>query len=126
MSAETDDSSDGDNASFQEIDWDEETPFRVLSDLGFYPYSGEDGDLFRKHGLAGWRVSVHGRHSLRIQKKGRIHKGRAQWNTKREWTTPEDENGLPDRDAELDMDVIAEFEESLKTLIEQGTLEHDE
>lgn len=42
--------------------------YNALEERGFFAYSGEDGDLYRKHGLAGWRISVYP-WSVRIQTK---------------------------------------------------------
>jgi hypothetical protein len=57
--------------------------YQALEDLGFFAYSGEDGDLYRKHGLGGWRVQVYWGTDLAIQKK--VH----DWAGKR-WITGAD------------------------------------
>lgn len=108
---------------FSEVEWDEGTAFRVLADQGFFPYSGADGDLFRKHGVAGWRVSVGGRYLVRIQKKGpKIH-GRNTWNTKREFhTEPQAADRYLQALGELPPEAIEDFEEELTTLVENGEL----
>lgn len=102
---------------WSDSEFEDGTAFAVLQEYGFFPYSGADGDLFRKHGLAGWRVSVYGRYLIRIQKKGRRVHGRNTWRTQREWRT--------DRDQELDAEAIDEFETALATLVETGELEND-
>lgn len=99
---------------FADVDWEPGTPFAVLADYGFFAYSGEDGDLLRKHGLPGWRVSVYGRYLVRIQKNGRYWRGHQYWNTKREWRVPQGE--------ELDEEAIEEFDARLGYLIEHGEL----
>ena len=43
--------------------------YQALEDLGFFAYSGEDGDLYRKQGLGGWRVQVYWGTDLAIHKK---------------------------------------------------------
>jgi len=43
--------------------------YQALENLGFFAYSGEDGDLYRKHGLGGWRVQVYWGTDLAIHKK---------------------------------------------------------
>jgi len=100
--------------SFSDADWDQGTPFRVLADLGFFPYSGADGDLFRKQGLAGWRVSVYGRSLVRIQQKGRKFRGRNTWNTRRRWEAEDDK--------QLSQEAITEFKDELSHLINHGEL----
>jgi hypothetical protein len=108
---------------FSEVEWDEGTAFRVLADQGFFPYSGADGDLFRKQGVAGWRVSVHGRYLVRIQKKGRPYKGRNTWNTKREFHTgPQAADRHLQALGDLPPEAIEDFEEELTTLVENGEL----
>lgn len=52
--------------------------YNEVEDRGFFFYSGADGDLCRKHGLAGWRLSL-SVHSYRIQKKSEHF--RNSWNT---------------------------------------------
>ena len=98
---------------FSECDFDSEV-FTALQEHSFFPYSGEDGDLFRKHGLAGWRISVYGRYLVKIQKKGRRFKGRRVWNTKRCWEV--------DPEEELSDEQIAEFKATLAHLVEHGEL----
>lgn len=99
---------------FSEVEWDDGTIFNVLQEHGFFPYSGEDGDLFRKHGLAGWRVSVYGRELVRIQKNTGQWKGHYRWTTVEEWGEI--------RGDELEEDAIREFEEKLEELVEEGEL----
>jgi hypothetical protein len=98
---------------------------RVLEKHGFFAYSGGDGDLYRKQGLAGWRVSVHGNHAIRIDKKGRPLDGRNTWTTIREWRTEPDaaEGYTPIEDVgELPPEAIEDFEEDLIQLVEDGEL----
>lgn len=102
--------------SFKDADFDEDSPFAPLQRHGFFPYSGADGDLFRKHGLAGWRVSVYGRHSICIQRKSEWRKNK--WLHVREWRT-EYGGQLPQED-------IDEFDEALEKLVETGELDSDE
>lgn len=104
--------------SFSDVDWEPETPFGVLSELGFFPYSGADGDLFRKHGLAGWRVSVYGRTLIQIQEKGRRFRGRNTWNTRRRWEA--------DNEEQLNQKTIAEFKQELAYLVDHSELKPQE
>lgn len=101
--------------SISETDWSDDSPFKPLANFNFFAYSGSDGDLFRKHGIAGWRVSVHGRHRVRIQEKGDYWKGTQYWNTVREWEVDFEES--------LSVEQIGEIEESLAELVENETLE---
>jgi len=91
-----------------------ESAHDALDEVGFFAYSGADGDLYRKNGVAGWRVSVHGRNSVRIQKKGRKFRGRNTWNTKQEW---EVEHGN-----ELSPSDLREIRNALLHLEEHGEL----
>jgi len=59
-------------------------PFRVLEDNGFFPYSGSDGDLFRKNGLGGYRVKVYPG-LVSIQEANGYWRGQRQWKTIREY-----------------------------------------
>jgi hypothetical protein len=43
--------------------------YEELEKRKFWAYSGADGDLYRKHGLGGWRVQVYWGTDLAIQKK---------------------------------------------------------
>lgn len=101
--------------SFSEVDWESGSPFNVLSELGFFPYSGADGDLLRKHGLAGWRVSVYGQTLVKIQEKGRPFRGRNTWNTRRRWEANENEE-------QLSREAISEFRQELAHLIDHNEL----
>ncbi|MDR5657658.1 hypothetical protein RH831_10770 [Halodesulfurarchaeum sp. HSR-GB] len=102
--------------AFSDINWEGGTVFGVLDQFSFFPYSGSDGDLFRKNGLAGWRVSVYGNWMIKIQKKRRPEIGG--WATKRRW-----EVGL---DEELPKEYIEDFESVLETLVETGELPKDD
>jgi hypothetical protein len=98
---------------------------RVLKKHGFFAYSGDDGDLYRKHGVAGWRVSVHGNHAIRIDKKGRPVNGRNTWTAIREWRTEPDaaDGHTPIEDVgELPPEAIEDFEVDLIQLVEDGEL----
>lgn len=109
---------------FREVDWDEKCAFRPLADHGFFAYSGADGDLLRKHGLAGWRVSVHGRYLIKIQQKGRKFRGRNTWKTVEQWeTAPQADDEYHPELGELPMEAIEDFEESLAQLVEEGELD---
>lgn len=105
--------------AFADADFDPLSPAGVLQDTGFFPYSGADGDLYRKHGLPGWRVSVYGRRLIRIQEKTGVYQGRNQWATRRRWETdPDSEDDLPPVD-------IQAFRKTLTTLLEDGTIRPD-
>ncbi len=80
----------------------------AVKDLGFFAYSGADGDLFRKHGLAGWRISFNSLNT-RIQEKQRIFTGDEDWVTIREF------NGEDEVVADAVLGAV-------KELIEKGTL----
>lgn len=67
--------------------------FDLYEKLGFFAYSGEDGDLFRKQGLGGWRISDYGCSYVRIQTKGERWKGIQYWNTERSYGDT-DQDGL--------------------------------
>lgn len=99
-------------AKFSDVDWDTDSIEGVLDRFSFFPYSGSDGDLYRKHGLAGWRVSVYLNCLVKIQKKRRPEIGG--WATKRRWEVEWGED-LPPED-------IEEFESVLETLVETGEL----
>lgn len=106
--------------AFADADFDPLSPAGVLQDAGFFPYSGADGDLYRKHGLPGWRVSVYGRRLIRIQEKTGVYQGRNQWATRRRWETdPDTEDDLPPVD-------IQAFRMTLTTLLENGTISADQ
>ena len=104
--------------SFSEVDWEPNTPFSVLSELGFFPYSGADGDLFRKHGLAGWRISVYGRSLIQIQEKGRRFRGRNTWNTRQRWEADDSEE-------QLNKKAISEFKRDLAHLINHSEVKSE-
>lgn len=93
------------------------SPAGVLQEAGFFPYSGADGDLYRKPGLPGWRVSVYGRWHIRIQRKTGTYRGRNQWGTRQSWQTN------PDTPDDLGAEEIDAFRSALTTLIETGDLE---
>jgi len=95
----------------------EDNPMRVLEEHGFFPYSGSDGDLFRKNGLAGWRVRVDF-DSVSIQKKGDCWGGKQRWNTVEEFG--DSDNPSSDR---LTKEEKREFEEALDYLVEHDDLE---
>lgn len=68
------------------------SPHDVLRELGFFAYSGEDGDLYRKHGMGGWRVSIYGWGSYRIQQRSKERwDGRNIWTTKKLFRASEEE-----------------------------------
>lgn len=96
---------DADTNRFSEVDFDDDSPLTILKDHGFFPYSGADGDLFRKNGFAGWRVSVYGRYYVRIQKKN----DRGTWVTQEQW-----EN---DNHEQLTSEQLAEFDAELEELV---------
>ena len=82
--------------------------YDALEDLGFYAYSGEDGDLYRKHGLKGWRISVYFGHYVEIQRRD----GSRRWRTVRYYG----DNGY--NEAELQAAI-----QDIKTLVEKGRLD---
>lgn len=102
---------------FADADFDALSPAGVLQDVGFFPYSGADGDLYRKHGLPGWRASVYGRWLIRIQERTGSHRGRPQWATHRDWQTD------PETDDDLSASDLEAFRVALSTLVETGNME---
>jgi len=109
--------------SWSDVDFEDGSVSDILQEHGFFPYSGADGDLFRKHGLAGWRVSVYGRYFIRIQKKGRPFKGRNTWRTVRQWRTDKHVDYTGGKLGELDAEAISDFEAELSKLVENGELD---
>ena len=101
---------------FADADFDARSPAGILQEAGFFPYSGADGDLYRKQGLPGWRLSVYGRWHIRIQRKTGTYRGRNQWGTRRRWQTD------PDTQGDLDAEEIDAFRSALTTLVETGDL----
>lgn len=101
--------------SIKDSDWSDDSPFKPLAKHSFFAYSGADGDLLRKNGLPGWRVSVYGRYSVRIQRKGDYWAGTQYWNTVKKW-----EVAIGDS---LSEEQLEEFENALDTLVERGDLE---
>ena len=100
---------------FSDADFDDGCVMDELQTRSFFPYNGEDGDLFRKHGVAGWRVSVYGTYLVRIQKKTGRRKGRNHWTTTEQWEVdPEDD---------LPREQIQDFAAALDSLIEHGDLD---
>ena len=65
----------------------------------FWAYSGEDGDLYRKQGLGGWRVQVYWGTDLAIQ-----HKITDELGTR--WVTVADFDNVADEDRELVMGYV--------------------
>jgi len=82
--------------------------YDALEDLGFYAYSGEDGDLYRKHGLKGWRISVYWGSSVSIQRRSGY----------RDWETVRHYGGYEYNEAEIKAAI-----QDVKTLIEKGRLD---
>jgi len=93
--------------------------YREVEEMGFFAYSGADGDLFRKHGLAGWRLSLCA-HVYKIQKKSEFWEkhGKNVWGTKFEVT--------PDDGERLDESQKKEFVDKVRELVENGGLEVEE
>ena len=90
--------------------------YEELEKLGFFAYSGSDGDLYRKHGLGGWRISVYPSH-VRIQQKGERWRGVQYWDTIKEYG----ENILSDNwPSSLDIDEIKRDERDLFLLGKRG------
>ena len=83
--------------------------YRAIEDMGFFCYSGADGDLYRKNGLAGWRISLSSL-SYRIQKKGDL----GNWVTKHERENVDEER------------VRREFVDTVRTFVETGELPDDD
>lgn len=79
----------------------QESVYEFLERLKFFAYSGEDGDLYRKYRLGGWRISVYWGSSVKIQRKGEKWRGNQYWNTVREYTFPDDKKRLEQDLAEL-------------------------
>lgn len=90
--------------------------YQALQDLGFFAYSGEDGDLYRKNGLKGWRVQVYWGALVRIQQKGVYFPDK--WATIRKFGIRQpDDTLIPEHEEAL---------EAVKELIEKGTLDPQE
>lgn len=89
--------------------------YQGLENLGFYAYSGADGDLYRKNGLTGWRIQVYWGALVRIQQKGVSRAFPDKWVTIRDYGIKNPDNSLiPEHDKAL---------EAIKELMEKGTLE---
>jgi hypothetical protein len=64
----------------------EPSPNAVLREHGFFAYSGDAGDLYRKHDLAGWRFSLFGHGAYLLQQRSdRRYCGRHLWTTVKRW-----------------------------------------
>lgn len=91
---------------------------RKVEDMGFFAYSGADGTLFRKHGLAGWRLSLYS-NCYRIQKKSEFweKQGKTHWVTVFQIERDEDDQFTESQKKE--------FLDKVKELIENGELEEE-
>ena len=109
--------------SFADADFEDGSAFDILQEYGFFAYSGADGDLFRRNGTAGWRVSVHGRHHIRVQERTATYSdGSPAWGTRREWQTESSANfNCPL--GELPQEALDEFADVIETLVETGEIE---
>ena len=65
-----------------------------IQNRGFFAYSGEDGDLFRKQRFGGWRVQIYWGTNLRVQRKVKDWAGRR-------WITVARFDDIPDNEAAL-------------------------
>jgi len=73
-----------------------------LEQRKFWAYSGEDGDLYRKHGLGGWRVQIYWGNDLAIQ-----HKITDELGTR--WITVADFDNVGEEDRDLVMGYVDEW-----------------
>jgi len=79
-----------------------ESFYEELEKRKFWAYSGEDGDLYRKQGLGGWRVQVYWGSDLAIQ-----HKITDELGTR--WVTVADFDNVGDEDRALVMGYVDEW-----------------
>ena len=79
-----------------------ESLYDELEKRKFWAYSGEDGDLYRKQGLGGWRVQVYWGSDLAIQ-----HKITDELGTR--WVTVADFDKVEEKDRSLVMDYVDEW-----------------
>ena len=93
--------------------------YSKVQDLGFFAYSGADGDLFRKNGLAGWRISL-SPYSYRIQKKSEFWEkhGKTQWTTQFKVKSDEQDN--------FTREQKQAFLDKVEKLVENGELQEQE
>lgn len=108
--------------SFSEVDWEAGSAFDTLQKHGFFAYSGADGDLFRRNGTAGWRVSVRGGHSIRVQEKTAEYPDGNVWATRRAWVTENSAN-FDQPLGDLPQEALDEFTDVIETLVEEGEIE---
>lgn len=76
----------------------------ILRKYKFFAYSGDDGDLYRKNGLKGYRISVYP-DSITIESKAEKWRGHQYWDT------------IEHFDVEDGTYNLNKFEASLKELI---------
>jgi len=90
--------------------------YDIVESFGFFCYSGEDGDLYRKHKLGGWRISIYPCH-LTIEKKGEKWRGHQYWDFVKDYGVSSLEENWPQKIDEN------ELRKDLKFLIENGYIE---
>lgn len=106
---------------FSEVDWlnsdsEEAMLLHTLQQLKIFPYSGADGDLFRKNGLPGWRISTY-KGYVRIQKKEEVWRGIQYWDTVKTYGNPDNDTHIP-----ISQEEYERFKGDLLNLIDNGVI----